>query len=70
MNQYGASLVGALCIEALDTCHPQCFSLNLFRILNPQVEYLFLVRGISTAVFIMESALVKGLQFNSGLVGR
>ncbi len=63
MNQYGASLIGPNCIGLLNTCHHSVFTQPIPN-LNPQGVDLISSSG-ATAVFIMESALVKGLQFNS-----
>ena len=63
VNQYGASLIGPNCIGLLNTCHHSVFTQPIPN-LNPQGVDLISSSG-ATAVFIMESALVKGLQFNS-----
>lgn len=62
-NKYGASLIGPNCIGLLNTCHHSVFTQPIPH-LNPQGVDLISSSG-ATAVFILESAVTKGLQFNS-----
>ncbi|MDR0745903.1 MAG: acetate--CoA ligase family protein [Mediterranea sp.] len=63
VNKYGASLIGPNCIGLLNVCHHSVFTQPIPN-LNPQGVDLISSSG-ATAVFILESAVVKGLQFNS-----
>ena len=63
VNKYGASLIGPNCIGLLNTWHHSVFTQPIPN-LNPQGVDLISSSG-ATAVFILESAVVKGLQFNS-----
>nr|WP_320060159.1 acetate--CoA ligase family protein [uncultured Bacteroides sp.] len=63
VNKYGASLIGPNCIGVLNTWHHSVFTQPIPN-LNPKGVDLISSSG-ATAVFIMESAVVKGLQFNS-----
>ncbi|NLZ72866.1 MAG: CoA-binding protein [Bacteroidales bacterium] len=62
-NQYKASLIGPNCIGLLNRWHHSVFTQPI-PILNPQGVDLISGSG-ATAVFIMESAVIKGLPFNS-----
>ena len=62
-QQYGAALIGPNCIGLLNRCHHSVFTKPIPH-LNPQgVD--FVSGSGATAVFILESAVIKGLQFNS-----
>ena len=62
-EKYGAALIGPNCIGLLNRNHHSVFTLPIPS-LNPQgVD--FVSGSGATAVFILESAVVKGLQFNS-----
>ena len=62
-KQYGAALIGPNCIGLLNRHHHSVFTLPIPH-LNPQgVD--FISGSGATAVFILESAVSKGLQFNS-----
>lgn len=63
VNRYRASLIGPNCIGLLNTWHHSVFTQPIPN-LNPQGVDLISSSG-ATAVFILESAVVKGLQFNS-----
>ena len=63
VNKYGASLIGPNCIGLMNTCHHSVFSQPIPN-LHPQGVDLISSSG-ATAVFILESAVTKGLQFNS-----
>ena len=63
VNKYGASLIGPNCIGLLNTWHHSVFTQPIPN-LNPQGADLISSSG-ATAVFILESAVAKGLQFNS-----
>lgn len=63
VNKYGASLIGPNCIGLLNTWHHSVFTQPIPN-LNSQGVDLISSSG-ATAVFILESAVVKGLQFNS-----
>lgn len=63
VNQYGASLIGPNCIGYMNAFHHSVFSQPIPN-LNPQGVDLISSSG-ATAVFILESAVTKGLQFNS-----
>ncbi len=61
--QYDAALIGPNCIGLLNRCHHSVFTKPIPN-LNPQgVD--FISGSGATAVFILESAVIKGLQFNS-----
>ena len=72
VNRHGAALVGPNCIGLLNTWHhsvfsqpiPQLHPQGVDLISNPQGVDLISSSG-ATAVFILESAVTKGLQFNS-----
>ena len=62
-EQYGASLIGPNCIGLLNRHHHSVFTKPI-PTLNPKgVD--FISGSGATAVFILESAVIKGLQFNS-----
>ncbi|MBQ2208876.1 MAG: acetate--CoA ligase family protein [Prevotella sp.] len=62
-KQYGASLIGPNCIGLLNRNHHSVFTKPIPK-LNPKgVD--FVSGSGATAVFILESAVIKGLQFNS-----
>ena len=62
-EQYGAALIGPNCIGLLNRQHHSVFTLPIPK-LNPKgVD--FISGSGATAVFILESAVSKGLQFNS-----
>ena len=62
-EQYGASLIGPNCIGLLNRYHHSVFTQPI-PALNPKgVD--FVSGSGATAVFILESAVIKGLQFNS-----
>lgn len=63
VNKYGASLIGPNCIGLLNMWHHSVFTQPIPN-LNPQGVDLISSSG-ATAVFILESAVAKGLQFNS-----
>ena len=63
VDQYGAALIGPNCIGMMNTVHHSVFSQPIPN-LNPNGADLISSSG-ATAVFIMESAVTKGLQFNS-----
>lgn len=62
-NRYGAALIGPNCIGLLNTWHHSVFTQPIPN-LNPRGVDLISSSG-ATAVFILESAVVKGLMFNS-----
>ena len=62
-EQYGAALIGPNCIGLLNRNHHSVFTQPIPQ-LHPQgVD--FVSGSGATAVFILESAVIKGLQFNS-----
>lgn len=63
VNRYGASLIGPNCIGLLNTWHHSVFSRPIPS-LSPTGADLISSSG-ATAVFILESAVTKGLLFNS-----
>ena len=63
VNQYGASLIGPNCIGYMNAWHHSVFSQPIPQP-HPQGVDLISSSG-ATAVFILESAVTKGLQFNS-----
>lgn len=63
VNKYGASLIGPNCIGLLNTWHHSVFTQPIPN-LDRQGADLISSSG-ATAVFILESAVTKGLQFNS-----
>ena len=62
-NQYGAALIGPNCIGLLNRHHHSVFTLPIPN-LDPKGADFISGSG-ATAVFILESAVIKGLQFNS-----
>ena len=63
VNRYGASLIGPNCIGFMNAWHHSVFSQPIPH-LHPQGVDLISSSG-ATAVFILESAVTKGLPFNS-----
>ena len=62
-EKYGAALIGPNCIGLMNRWHHSVFTKPIPE-LNPQgVD--FISGSGATAVFILESAVIKGLQFNS-----
>ena len=62
-ERYGAALIGPNCIGLLNSWHHSVFTKPIPH-LNPQgVD--FISGSGATGVFILESAVIKGLQFNS-----
>ena len=62
-KEYGAALIGPNCIGLLNRHHHSVFTQPIPK-LNPKgVD--FISGSGATAVFILESAVIKGLQFNS-----
>ena len=62
-EKYGAALIGPNCIGLLTNWHHSVFTKPIPN-LNPQGADFISGSG-ATAVFILESAVIKGLQFNS-----
>ena len=62
-EQYGAALIGPNCIGLLNRHHHSVFTLPIPN-LHPKGADFVSGSG-ATAVFILESAVIKGLQFNS-----
>ena len=62
-EQYGAALIGPNCIGLLNRNHHSVFTLPMPN-LDPKGADFVSGSG-ATAVFILESAVIKGLQFNS-----
>ena len=62
-ERYGAALIGPNCIGLLNRHHHSVFTLPIPK-LDPNGADFISGSG-ATAVFILESAVVKGLQFNS-----
>lgn len=63
VNKYGASLIGPNCIGLMNMWHHSVFTKPIPQ-LHAQGADLISSSG-ATAVFILESAVAKGLQFNS-----
>lgn len=63
VNKYGASLIGPNCIGLMNTWHHSVFTKPI-PLLNLKGVDLISSSG-ATAVFILESAVAKGLQFSS-----
>jgi len=63
VNKYHASLIGPNCIGLMNTWHHSVFTQPIPR-LDPKGVDLISSSG-ATAVYILESAVTKGLQFNS-----
>ena len=62
-EQYGAALIGPNCIGLLNRNHHSVFTLPIPKLSSKGVD--FISGSGATAVFILESAVSKGLQFNS-----
>ena len=62
-EQYGAALIGPNCIGLLNCNHHSVFTLPIPKLSPQGVD--FISGSGATAVFILESAVSKGLQFNS-----
>ena len=62
-KQYGAALIGPNCIGLLNRHHHSVFTLPIPHLSPQGVD--FISGSGATAVFILESAVSKGLQFNS-----
>ena len=62
-EQYGAALIGPNCIGLLTRQHHSVFTLPIPKLHPSGVD--FVSGSGATAVFILESAVIKGLQFNS-----
>ena len=62
-KQYGASLIGPNCIGLLNRQHHSVFTQPIPKLSPQGVD--FVSGSGATAVFILESAVIKGLQFNS-----
>ena len=62
-EQYGAALIGPNCIGLLNRHHHSVFTLPIPNLNAKGVD--FVSGSGATAVFILESAVAKGLQFNS-----
>ena len=62
-EQYGAALIGPNCIGLLNCNHHSVFTLPIPNLDAKGAD--FVSGSGATAVFILESAVIKGLQFNS-----
>ncbi len=62
-EQYGAALIGPNCIGLLNRQHHSVFTQPIPKLDAKGVD--FISGSGATAVFILESAVIKGLQFNS-----
>jgi acetyltransferase len=62
-EQYGAALIGPNCIGLLNRHHHSVFTLPIPQLNEKGAD--FVSGSGATAVFILESAVIKGLQFNS-----
>ena len=62
-EQYGAALIGPNCIGLLNRNHHSVFTLPIPNLHPSGAD--FVSGSGATAVFILESAVIKGLQFNS-----
>ena len=62
-NRHGAALIGPNCIGLMNTWHHSVFTQPI-PVLHPQGVDLITSSG-ATAVYILESAILKGLPFNS-----
>ena len=62
-EQYGAALIGPNCIGLLNSHHHSVFTKPIPHLDPKGVD--FISGSGATAVFILESAVIKGLQFNS-----
>ncbi|MCC8188043.1 MAG: acetate--CoA ligase family protein [Bacteroides sp.] len=63
VNQYGASLIGPNCIGLLNHCHHSVFTQPIPELDRKGVDLIS--SSGATAVFILESAVTKGLRFHS-----
>ena len=63
VNKYGASLIGPNCIGLMNTWHHSVFSQPIPNFHADGVDFISSSGG--TALFIIESALTKGLRFSS-----
>lgn len=63
VNKYGASLIGPNCIGMMNTYHHSVFSQPIPNLNSKGAD--FISSSGATAVFILGSAVAKGLQFNS-----
>ncbi len=62
-EEYGAALIGPNCIGLLTRQHHSVFTQPIPKLSSQGVD--FISGSGATAVFILESAVIKGLQFNS-----
>ena len=62
-NHYGAALIGPNCIGLINTCHHSVFTKPIPRLIPEGAD--FISASGATAVFILESAVTKGLPFHS-----
>jgi acetyltransferase len=62
-EKYGCALIGPNCIGLLTHCHHSVFTKPIPQLSPKGVD--FISGSGATAVFILESAVTKGLQFNS-----
>jgi len=62
-DKYGAALIGPNCIGLLNRWHHSVFTKPIPTLHEQGVD--FISSSGATAVFILESAVIKGLQFNS-----
>ena len=62
-EEYGAALIGPNCIGLLNRYHHSVFTLPIPKLHPSGAD--FVSGSGATAVFILESAVIKGLQFNS-----
>src|SRR5574344_1729732 len=62
-NKYSAALIGPNCIGLLNVWHHSVFTQPIPNLSSKGVD--FISSSGATAVFILESAVIKGLQFNS-----
>ncbi|TWV14021.1 CoA-binding protein [Bacteroidaceae bacterium HV4-6-C5C] len=63
VNRHGAALIGPNCIGLMNTWHHSVFSQPIPELNSKGVDLIS--SSGATAVFILESAVTKGLQFNS-----
>ena len=63
VNRHGASLIGPNCIGLMNTWHHSVFSQPIPQLHSQGVDLIS--SSGATAVFILESAVTKGLPFNS-----
>lgn len=62
-EKHGAALIGPNCIGLLNACHHSVFTKPIPQLSAKGAD--FISGSGATAVFILESAVIKGLQFNS-----